>query len=152
MNGTKLFLSALIAACALASLSAQAVDSKYRKKLEQSGCTQVSELQGCDINKTKAQNAKSGFGIAFCGGGGIKRRIEYTIMDKAPDDWDATVTINGTTQKAMTSYSYFGKAEPPQGFVVAILLEKQGGGELLVFSHGGKSWIEFGDYRYDQCK
>ena len=38
-----------------------AIDAKYRQKLERSGCTQMSEGQGCDINKTKAENAKAGF-------------------------------------------------------------------------------------------
>lgn len=42
--------------------TAHAIDAKYRVKLEQSGCTQMSEMQGCDINKTKAENAKAGFG------------------------------------------------------------------------------------------
>ena len=45
-------------------LSANAIDQAYAKKLERSGCTQVTELQGCDINKTKAQNASAGFGAA----------------------------------------------------------------------------------------
>jgi hypothetical protein len=40
---------------------AWAINKEYRHKLEQSGCTQVSEAQGCDINKTKAENAKAGF-------------------------------------------------------------------------------------------
>lgn len=40
---------------------AYAINDKYRKQLEQSGCTQVSETQGCDIQKTKAENAKAGF-------------------------------------------------------------------------------------------
>lgn len=40
---------------------AYAINDKYRKQLEQSGCTQVSELQGCDIHKSKAENAKAGF-------------------------------------------------------------------------------------------
>jgi hypothetical protein len=35
--------------------------STGRKQLEQSGCTQVSELQGCDTHKSKAENAKTGF-------------------------------------------------------------------------------------------
>lgn len=48
----------------LACTSAHAIDEKYRQKLERSGCTQASELQGCDINKTKAENAKAGFGTA----------------------------------------------------------------------------------------
>ncbi len=46
----------------LAATSAQAINANYAKKLERSGCTQVSETQGCDINKTKAENAKAGFG------------------------------------------------------------------------------------------
>lgn len=45
-------------------LASHAIDPAYAKKLERSGCTQVTELQGCDINKTKAENAKAGFGTA----------------------------------------------------------------------------------------
>ncbi|MGH8386853.1 MAG: hypothetical protein ACRESJ_15385 [Pseudomonas sp.] len=45
----------------LAQSPAHAINDKYRKQLEKSGCTQVSELQGCDIHKTKAENAKAGF-------------------------------------------------------------------------------------------
>ena len=45
----------------VASTSAHAIDAKYRQLLERSGCTQVSETQGCDIHKTKRQNAKAGF-------------------------------------------------------------------------------------------
>ena len=48
----------------LLPLAANAIDPAYAKKLERSGCTQASELQGCDINKTKAENAKAGFGTA----------------------------------------------------------------------------------------
>jgi len=48
----------------LAHHSAHAIDAKYREQLERSGCTQVSEAQGCDITKTKAENAKAGFGSA----------------------------------------------------------------------------------------
>lgn len=46
----------------LAHNSAYAIDAKYRQQLERSGCTQVTEAQGCDIHKTKAENAKAGFG------------------------------------------------------------------------------------------
>lgn len=45
----------------LINTPAHAIDAKYREKLERSGCTQMSEMQGCDINKTKAENAKAGF-------------------------------------------------------------------------------------------
>ncbi|NNP69690.1 hypothetical protein [Acinetobacter sp. Ac_5812] len=41
--------------------SAYAIDAKYRQQLEQSGCTQVSEAQGCDITKSKEENSKAGF-------------------------------------------------------------------------------------------
>lgn len=49
---------------AAVSTGAFATDHKYQQKLERSGCTQVSEMEGCDINKTKAENAKAGFGSA----------------------------------------------------------------------------------------
>lgn len=42
-----------------AQTSALAIESNYAKKLERSGCTQLSELQGCDINKSKAENSVS---------------------------------------------------------------------------------------------
>lgn len=45
----------------LACTSAHAIDEKYRQQLERSGCTQVSELQGCDIHKSRAENAQAGF-------------------------------------------------------------------------------------------
>ncbi|WCM52334.1 hypothetical protein OH720_04755 [Pseudomonas sp. WJP1] len=45
----------------LAQAPAHAINDKYRQQLEKSGCTQVSEAQGCDIHKTKAENAKAGF-------------------------------------------------------------------------------------------
>ncbi|MTD26510.1 hypothetical protein [Erwinia sorbitola] len=53
----KLIVAMVISA--LMSGPAFAISQSYRAKLERSGCTQVSELQGCDINKTKAQNQKA---------------------------------------------------------------------------------------------
>ena len=43
----------------LVATASHAINAEYAKKLERSGCTQVTELQGCDINKTKAENAKA---------------------------------------------------------------------------------------------
>lgn len=43
---------------------AHAINAKFAQQLERSGCTQVTETQGCDIHKTKAENAKAGFGAA----------------------------------------------------------------------------------------
>lgn len=45
----------------MASTPSQAINEKYRQQLERSGCTQMSELQGCDIHKSKVENAKAGF-------------------------------------------------------------------------------------------
>lgn len=56
----KTFIIAIGVAC-LTSTSAHAINEKYRQQLERSGCTQVSELEGCDIHKTKEENAKAGF-------------------------------------------------------------------------------------------
>lgn len=55
----KLMIASLIS-CGVMN-SAYAIDAKYRQQLEFSGCTQVSELQGCDISKTKEENIKAGF-------------------------------------------------------------------------------------------
>ena len=63
-------LLAALAIAALASTSAHAIDAKYRKQLERSGCTQVTEAQGCDITKTKAENARAGFGNNAAGSTG----------------------------------------------------------------------------------
>lgn len=55
-------IASLIAATALLlHSSAFAINAKYAQQLERSGCTQVSEAQGCDIHKSKAENAKVGF-------------------------------------------------------------------------------------------
>ncbi|MGL4752853.1 MAG: hypothetical protein ACRCXB_10660, partial [Aeromonadaceae bacterium] len=43
---------------------AHAINAKYAQQLERSGCTQITEAQGCDIHKSKAENAKAGFGAA----------------------------------------------------------------------------------------
>lgn len=56
----KLILPAL-AVLLLAQSPAYAINERYRQQLERSGCTQVSEAQGCDITKTQAQNAEAGF-------------------------------------------------------------------------------------------
>ena len=88
-------------------------------------------------------------GVVYCGGGQIKRQIEYRILENPVDKWDAIVTVNGEDIRAMTAYSYFGNAEPPEGFVVALLGEDRS--EFLLFRDGNKHWLEFGDYTYRQC-
>lgn len=88
-------------------------------------------------------------GVVYCGGGQIKRQIEYRILEKPDGKWDAVVSVDGEEIRAMTAYSYFGNAEPPEGFVVALLGEDRS--EFLVFRDGNKHWLEFGDYTYRQC-
>lgn len=88
-------------------------------------------------------------GVVYCGGDGIKRQIEFVILNNASDEWDARVTVNGETQRAMTAYSYFGNSEPVKHFVVALLAEDRA--EFLIFRNRRENWLEFGDYRYDQC-
>ena len=74
-------------------------------------------------------------GVVYCGGGAVQRVIEYAIVGQPGDQWDAIVTVNGETIRAMTSYSFFGNSQPPAGFQVALLGEDRS--EFLVFSDGG---------------
>lgn len=88
-------------------------------------------------------------GVVYCGGGAIKRQIEFVILANPSDQWDARVTVDGQARRAMTSYSYFGKRQPTRGFVVALLGEDRS--EFLVFHDGSEDWLEFGDYEYRKC-
>ena len=54
---------ALVLAALLSLPSAHAINAKYAEQLEKSGCTQVTEAQGCDIKKSRAENAKAGFAV-----------------------------------------------------------------------------------------
>lgn len=103
----------------------------------------------CKSDSLSSTHAEPPEGEVYCGGGAIRRQIEFLILDDAGDKWDARVTVNGETIRAMTAYSYFGKNEPPGSFVVALLGEDRS--EFLVFREGNESWIEFGDYNYRQC-
>ncbi|MFS3555705.1 hypothetical protein [Citrobacter braakii] len=58
---TKRVIICLSVASVLFTSTTWAINKDYRHKLEQSGCTRVSEAQGCDINKSKDENAKAGF-------------------------------------------------------------------------------------------
>ncbi|GAA6159600.1 hypothetical protein NBRC116589_17740 [Ruegeria sp. HU-ET01832] len=103
----------------------------------------------CSSDDSQEASYEAPEGIVYCGGGAIKRVIEPVILDNPEGDWDARVTVNGDSIRAMTAYSYFGNSEPPAGFVVALLGEDRS--EFLIFSEGSVNWLEYGDYRYDQC-
>ena len=96
--------------------------------------------------RVSAQPSK---GVAYCGEAAGKQRIEYHTPEQPDGEWDAVVTVNGTDIRAVTAYSYFGKTQPPRGFVVALLGEDHS--EYLVFEDAGRRWLEFGDSRYDEC-
>jgi hypothetical protein len=65
-----------------------AINAKFAQQLERSGCTQVTEAQGCDIHKTKAENAKAGFGAVPADD---PRASPYA------GEWVATFPETGTT-------------------------------------------------------
>jgi len=117
--------------------------------LKGSGAVIKSLRSACSGGTQSAAQYEAPEGVVYCGGGGVKRQIEYLILDNPEGEWDARVTVNGETTKAMTAYSYFGNSEPPEGFVVALLGEDRS--EFLIFQDGVENWLEFGDYRYDQC-
>ena len=118
----------------------------------QGSATVISSLREACDGTSPGQSASPGLpsGQAYCGGGGIKRRIEFSILDKPQDKWDARVTVNGESIRAMTAYSYFGNGTPPSNFMVALLGEDRS--EFLVFRNQQQAWIEFGDYTYRLCE
>ena len=118
--------------------------------LKGSGAAIKSLRAACDARTgSAAARIEAPEGVVYCGGGAIKRQIEFTILEQPTDQWDARVTVNGETMRAMTAYSYFGKSKPPRGFVVALLGEDRS--EFLVFRDGDEHWLELGDYTYRQC-
>ena len=139
-----------IAANAYLNLSMVDQDTSYATfDLKESGAAIGSLRAECRELDQSATPLEAPEGVVYCGGGGIKRQIEYVIMDTASDEWDARVTVNGNTQRAMTAYSYFGNSKPVKDFVVALLAEDRS--EFLIFRNRRENWLEFGDYRYDQC-
>ncbi|MBO9401803.1 hypothetical protein [Shimia sp. R9_3] len=103
----------------------------------------------CPISGTAIVDTGYDSHATYCGGGGIKREIAFEMLEEPSSEWDALITVNDATTRAMTAYSYFGNSKPPAHFVVALLGEDRS--ELLIFDNGATSWVEYGDYRYDEC-
>jgi hypothetical protein len=83
----------------LAATSAQAIDAEYRRLLERSGCTQVTEGEGCDIHKTKAQNAKAGFGSdADPGAAGGTQVAEQACLAKVAETVNQPISTLKVTE------------------------------------------------------
>ncbi len=140
-----------IAANAVLSLSMADQDVSYGMFDLNGSSAAISSLRAAcsGAGQSAAAPMEAPEGVVYCGGGGVKRQIEYAILDEPEGEWDAVVTVNGEQSRAMTAYSYFGNSEPPRGFVVALLGEDRS--EFLVFRDGGKDWLEFGDYEYEKC-
>ena len=110
----------LLALCSFNT--AHAIDAKYRTKLEQSGCTQMSEMMGCDINKTKAENEKAGFGAdsypmhhhAYAGQWVAKNASTGRTVATIRVDNDENVWVNG---KKVTAKRSDGGLVSKQGFI-----------------------------------
>ncbi len=142
------FVLQQIAANAALDLSMIDQDVSYAIfDLKGSAAAVRSLARACDSYASIAPEAPEG--VVYCGGGAVKRQIEYGILNNPTGDWNAFVNVNGEGVRAMTAYSYFGNSEPPRGFVVALLGEDRS--EFLVFEDQGRHWLEYGDYRYDQC-
>lgn len=136
-----------IAANAVLNLSMVDQDISYGIFDLKGSAAAIRSLRGYCGNNNQASRSQGAVGVAFyCGPTG---EIEYVKLGNVADEWDARVTHRGNTLRAMTSYSYFGNSQPPQGFEVALLGEDRS--EFLVFNDGGREWIEFGDGRYDKC-
>jgi hypothetical protein len=87
---------------ALAHAPAYAISEKYRQQLERSGCTQMSESQGCDIFKTKAENARAGFNKdAPDSSGDVNKLSPYAGQWIAKSTSGATVATIRINQKDM---------------------------------------------------
>ena len=108
----KVHLAAVVVIGLTLPLVAHAIDPAYAKKLERSGCTQASELQGCNINKTKAENAKAGFGQATqpataakspYSGQWVAKSTQGTTVSTISIDAKERVTVNGKVVPAKRS-------------------------------------------------
>ena len=144
------FVLVQIAANATLNLSMVDQDVSYGIfDLKGSGAAIQSLRAKCRALDQTSASMEAPEGVVYCGGGGVKRQIEFVILDDASDEWDARVTVNGEVQRTMTSYSYFGNSEPVKDLVVALLAEDRA--EFLIFRNRKENWQEFGDYRYDQC-
>ncbi|MCP9827353.1 hypothetical protein KBZ19_02465 [Synechococcus sp. L2F] len=111
MNTLKQIVTAAAAAASFGMalpLAAHAIDPAYGKQLEKSGCTQATELKGCDINKSREKNTKAGFGAASSvvspyAGQWVARNIDGRTVSKIRIDGKNKVMVNGSAVKSKLS-------------------------------------------------
>ncbi|EDX4100287.1 hypothetical protein B9R80_002423 [Salmonella enterica] len=73
------------------ALPSHAINSHYRQQLERSGCTQLTDGNGCDIHKTKAQNAAAQNPEK----GRIADFLDSKVLDQKTDKAYAALTAKG---------------------------------------------------------
>ena len=56
----KIVLAGVVIGLGVFQLPAHAISESYRQQLENSGCTQVTENQGCNLNKSREWNERHG--------------------------------------------------------------------------------------------
>ncbi len=119
----------LVIACAtlLAATQVQAIDAEYRRLLERSGCTQVTETQGCDIHKTKAENAKAGFGS----GAHSRAPAQQVSHVQFPQGQDHA-TVNGTV-RGHEYFDYVLRARAGQTLSAHLTIEGTNGDGTIYF-------------------
>lgn len=114
--------------------SAYAIDAKYKEQLERSGCTQLSEAQGCDINKTAEENIKAGFtapeAVAAPDNGvnqpqWIAERSDGTILATIRIDQQQRVWVNDTRVAATRKDGQFEFRQGKINYTIFTDLEKQ---------------------------
>ena len=127
----------VLAACSvmLASTSAYAIDAKYRAKLERSGCTQLSELEGCDINKTKAENAKAGFGAAAP----AESQRASTSERAGQAQFDAHAPVKCAEKAGQPMVQCQGAVARDPGGNATVVITRPDGRKRFVFFENGKA-------------
>ncbi|MGB6188464.1 MAG: hypothetical protein WBF70_07800 [Aeromonas molluscorum] len=110
----------------LAAPAAYGISTKYRQQLEQSGCTQMSEAEGCDINKSKAENAKAGFSNPAAESAPASQSPPYAgqwVAKSSDGNTVATIRIDGSEHvwvngKKVSAKRSDGALEFKQGMIV----------------------------------
>ncbi|MEB6665452.1 hypothetical protein MXM33_00225 [Acinetobacter vivianii] len=127
------FITVGLMACVVMN-SAYAIDAKYREQLERSGCTQLSEAQGCDIHKTAEENMKAGStasdAVAVPENGvnqpqWIAERSDGTTLATIRIDQQQRVWVNDTRVAATQKNGQFEFRQGKINYTIFTDLEKQ---------------------------
>lgn len=141
MNQLKQVITAAAAAALIGlclPLASHAIDPSYAKKLEKSGCTQATELKGCDINKTKAENAKAGFATAATS---VSPYVGQWIATNTDGRTISTICIDSKNKVTVNGKSVDGKlSDGNLGFKVGFITYTIQGDPRVV---NESSWTDF---------